>query len=136
LIKCEIIVEKKYARGKHPNSQKALTPVKKGQVLNPYGQPRKYVSTLIKDGYKKAEVNDTIQALISMNINEVKAVLSNPNATVLEKTVSSALLKSMTKGDLSSIESLINRVYGKPKDHVETSGKQVIEIVRKNAGRA
>jgi hypothetical protein len=128
-------VEKKYARGKHPNSQKALTPVKKGQVLNPYGQPRKYVSTLIKDGYKKAEVNDTIQALISMNVEEIKEVLTNDQATILEKTVASALIKSISRGDLSSIESLINRVYGKPKDHVETSGTQVIEIIRTNASR-
>jgi len=128
-------VEKKYARGKHPNSQKALTPVKKGQVLNPYGQPRKYVSTLIKDGYKKAEVNDTIQALISMNVDEIKEVLTNDRATILEKTVASALIKSISRGDLSSIESLINRVYGKPKDHVETSGTQVIEIIRTNASR-
>lgn len=128
-------MEKKYARGKHPNSQKALTPVKKGQVLNPYGQPRKYVSTLIKDGYKKAEVNDTIQALISMNVEEIKEVLTNDKATILEKTVASALIKSISRGDLSSIESLINRVYGKPKDHVETSGTQVIEIIRTNASR-
>lgn len=128
-------MEKKYARGKHPNSQKALTPVKKGQVLNPYGQPRKYVSTLIKDGYKKAEVNDTIQALISMNVDEIKEVLTNDRATILEKTVASALIKSISRGDLSSIESLINRVYGKPKDHVETSGTQVIEIIRTNASR-
>lgn len=128
-------MEKKYARGKHPNSQKALTPVKKGQVLNPYGQPRKYVSTLIKDGYKKAEVNDTIQALISMNVEEIKEVLTNDKATILEKTVASALIKSISRGDLSSIESLINRVYGKPKDHVETSGTQEIRIVRTNASR-
>lgn len=128
-------MEKKYARGKHPNSQKALTPVKKGQVLNPYGQPRKYVSTLIKDGYKKAEVNDTIQALISMNVDEIKEVLTNDKATILEKTVASALIKSISRGDLSSIESLINRVYGKPKDHVETSGRQEIVIVRTNASR-
>jgi hypothetical protein len=104
-------------------------------VLNPYGQPRKYVSTLIKDGYKKAEVNDTIQALISMNVEEIKEVLTNDQATILEKTVASALIKSISRGDLSSIESLINRVYGKPKDHVETSGTQVIEIIRTNASR-
>lgn len=128
-------MEKKYARGKHPNSQKALTPVKKGQVLNPHGQPRKYVSTLIKDGYKKAEVNDTIQALISMNVEEIKEVLTNDKATILEKTVASALIKSISRGDLSSIESLINRIYGKPKDHVEMSGAQEIRIVRTNASR-
>ena len=62
---------------------------------------------------------------MAMNLDELKEVWDNPAATVLEKTIASAIKKSITKGSLYSIESLLNRVYGSPK---ETS--EVIQEVR------
>jgi hypothetical protein len=43
-----------------------LKPFKKGEVANPNGRPRKYVSELRAQGYKLSEVNDAIQVLMSM----------------------------------------------------------------------
>jgi hypothetical protein len=65
---------------------------KKGQSGNPNGRPRKYVSTLIDQGYKRSEINDTIQ--------------------------NSAIRKSIEKGTLYSMETLLSRVYGQPKQEV------------------
>jgi len=75
-----------------------LIPVKKGEVRNPYGRPRKYVSELRAQGYKVSEVNDAIQVLMSMTIEELKDVYMNPQATVLEKTIAGAIRKSIEKG--------------------------------------
>lgn len=101
----------------------------KGETNNPNGRPRKYVSLLKEQGYKLAEVNDCIQAIMAMDMNELKAVWDNPKATVLEKTIANALRKSLEKGSLYSIDTLLNRVYGKPKEtsQVTTDGK--IEVV-------
>ncbi len=101
----------------------------KGESGNPNGRPRKYVSLLKEQGYKLAEVNDCIQAIMAMDMNELKAVWDNPKATVLEKTIANALRKSLEKGSLYSIDTLLNRVYGKPKEtsQVTTDGK--IEVV-------
>jgi len=94
-------------------------PFEKGKSGNPNGRPRKYVSTLIDQGYKRSEINDTIQNMMAMTLEEVKAVWDNPTATVLEKTIASAIRKSIEKGTLYSMETLLSRVYGQPKQEVE-----------------
>ena len=101
----------------------------KGVSGNPNGRPRKYVSLLKEQGYKLAEVNDCIQAIMSMDMQELKEVWDNPKATVLEKTIAGALRKSLEKGSLYSIDTLLTRVYGKPKEtaHITNDGK--IEVV-------
>ena len=48
----------------------------KGQSGNPNGRPRKYVTTLAANGYKRSEINDTIQAMMAMTIEELKGALS------------------------------------------------------------
>lgn len=99
--------------------------IQKGQVLNPNGRPRKYVSLLKEQGYKLSEINDTIQNMMAMDLQELKAVWDNPKATVLEKTIAAAMRKSLEKGSLYSLDTLLTRVYGKPKETtaVENSGK-------------
>lgn len=97
--------------------------------INRNGRPKKYVTLLKEQGYKLAEINDTIQAMLSMDLDELKEVWQNPKATILEKTIANAMRKSLERGSLYSIETLLTRVYGKPKESIEqiTDGK--IEVV-------
>ena len=97
--------------------------------INRNGRPRKYVSLLKEQGYRMAEVNDCIQAMMSMTMAELKEVWDNPDATILEKTLAAAMRKSLEKGSLYSMETLLSRVYGKPKEQQEVSGHQKIEVV-------
>ena len=92
---------------------------KKGESGNPNGRPRKFVSTLKSMGYKNSEVADSIQSMLAMTLDELKEVYQNPLSTVLEKTVAGAIKKSIEKGDLNSIEVLLSRVFGKPKESVK-----------------
>jgi poly-beta-hydroxyalkanoate depolymerase len=103
--------------------------MKKGETLNPNGRPRKYVSLLKEQGYKLAEINDTIQAMMSMDLEELKTVWDNPKATILEKTIAAAMRKSLEKGSLYSLETLLTRVYGKPKEQMDIQTDNRIEIV-------
>lgn len=102
---------------------------KKGESGNPNGRPRKFVTTLRENGYKLSEINDTIQSMMSMTIDELKEAYDNPTATILEKTIANAMKKSLEKGSLYSMETLLTRVYGKPKEQVDLISDNKIEII-------
>jgi hypothetical protein len=107
-----------------------LIPFKKGAPSgNPNGRPRKFVSQLKMIGYKNNEINETIQNILSMTMEELELVFTDEKATILEKTVAGALKKSLTRGDLSSIETLLTRVYGKAKQEVDINTALPIQII-------
>jgi hypothetical protein len=117
---------------------KNLIPFVKGQSGNLKGAPKKYVTLLKESGYKISEINDTIQVMMAMTMDELKGVYDNPEGTILEKTIANAMRKSLQKGSLYSLETLLSRVYGKPKESIDTNnktdltGKIVIEVKNSN----
>ena len=102
---------------------------KKGESGNPNGRPRKYVSQLRELGYKLSEINDTIQVMMAMDMEELKSVWDNPKATVLEKTIAAAIRKSIEKGSLYSLETLLTRVYGKPRENADVKTEMTIRLI-------
>jgi len=114
--------------------EKGVTPIgakpfEAGESGNPNGRPRKYVSLLKEQGYKLSEINDSIQALMSMDEEELKSVSTNDKATVVEKTIAKAILKSMSNGSLYSLDTLLTRVYGKPKEQMDIKSDNKIEVI-------
>lgn len=103
---------------------------KKGESGNPNGRPRKWISELKESGYKSSEVNDCILVMLSMTLEELADVYKNPKATILEKTVANALKRSLEKGSLYSLDTLLNRAVGKPKESIDhtTKGENINEI--------
>lgn len=102
-------------------NEQNLKPFPKGVVQNPNGRPKKFVTLLKEHGYKVSEVADTIQAMMAMTLDELKDVWQDPKATILEKTIANAMRKSLEKGSLYSIETLLSRVYGKPKETADVN---------------
>jgi len=102
---------------------------KKGVVQNPNGRPKKYTTLLRESGYKLAEINDTIQVMLQMTIEELADVYKNANSTILEKTIANAMKRSLEKGSLYSIDTLLTRVYGKPKETASITTSNRIEVI-------
>lgn len=99
------------------------TKFKKGKSGNPNGRPRKFTTALKEEGYRQSEINDTIQVMLAMTPEELKGVVTSAQATVLEITIASAIRKSIQQGTLGSIETLITRVYGRPKEIIDAEMK-------------
>ena len=115
---------------------KNLIPFKKGQTGNPNGRPRKFVCLLKDMGYTKQDIDTTIQNMMAMSISELAEVFKDDNSTVLEKTIANAIKRGIEKGTLYSMETLLTRVYGQPKQEIESkndnthSGSIKIEVVK------
>lgn len=99
-----------------------------GQSGNPNGRPRKYVSLLKEKGFKLSEINDCIQALLSMEESELAEIRKNDKATILEKTIAEAMIKSLSKGSLYSLETLLSRVHGKPVEKKEEKSEVTVKL--------
>lgn len=102
-------------------------PFKKGQTGNPNGAPRKIATQLKHIGYSKGEAAETINVMLAMTIDELKNIFENKNSTILEKTIASALRKSLEKGSLYSIDTLLTRSHGKPSEQINMN-QNITEI--------
>jgi hypothetical protein len=97
--------------------------------INRSGRPKKFVTLLREHGYKQSEVEDTIKVMLAMNLDELRKVWENKDATILEKTIAGAMKKSLEKGTLYSLELLLTRIYGKPREQVHQTTEGTIEVV-------
>jgi len=117
---------------------KNLIPFVKGKSGNPNGRPRKFVCLLKDMGYNKQDINTTIQNMMAMSISELAEVFKDDNATVLEKTIANAIKRGIEKGTLYSMETLLTRVYGQPKQEIESKNENLnkniqVEIIKSDA---
>ena len=60
--------------------------------------------------------------MLAMTYDELAEVYKNKEATILEKTIAQSMQKGLKNGNLSSMETLITRLYGKPKEKVQQEG--------------
>lgn len=107
-------------------------PFKKGddERRNLDGRPKKFVSSLKAQGYKLSEINDTYKTMLSMTKAQIEEAVKSPLATALEMMIGSAIIKAISKGDLSVLETLVSRPYGKPKETIEITIAPEIEAAK------
>lgn len=103
-------------RGGTPENLKSYKP---GETGNPNGRPRKFVSKMDIDGYKKAEIDTTIRNILAMTETEIKNVWKDPRATILEKAFAQTMIKAKSYGDVWKTEQLLTRTFGSPIQRIE-----------------
>jgi hypothetical protein len=117
------------------DGHKNLIPYTKGQTGNPNGRPRKFVCQLKDMGYNKQDINQTIENMMAMTLNELADIFKDEHATILERTIANAMRKSLEKGTLYSLETLISRVHGVPKSQIDLKAEiESVEQVFKIGG--
>lgn len=104
----------------------------KPERINKNGRPRKWVSTLKAQGYTISEINDGIQAILAMTQDELEEVHKKAkDVTVLEANIASAIRKDIAKGEFKTIEMLLSRRFGSPKQDVSLDGSMEIKLTRR-----
>lgn len=100
-----------------------LKPFQKGDPrINREGRPRKWVTTLKHEGYKRDEIDRCIKLMLAMTDKEIDEVVKSKEATKLEKIIASILKRSQSYGDAWKLEQLITRAFGSPTQNIDFNG--------------
>lgn len=96
--------------------------------INRKGRPANKILSLKKGGYTQTEINNTIKILLAMSKDELLEAAKNESATVLEVWIARAIQSGINKGDLRSFMDLCNRMFGTPKQEIESKNETTHKI--------
>lgn len=95
-----------YVRQKHGG---AIKPIKKGEVRNPYGRPKKIALTLKTIGYHASEIVDTLKILLSLDKNELLKFSKKEHITALEAGAVKMIENFLKKGNTEILEYIVSK---------------------------
>jgi hypothetical protein len=97
--------------------------------INRKGRPLKLASRLNRIGYTNSQVIDTIKNIFALTEDEVKHISKSEEYTILERSVSAAILKDLSNGNMHNLELLVSRCFGKPRDTTYLNTEKTVEVV-------
>lgn len=108
---------------------------KPGQSGNPQGRPKSRVpeqleKVLGKSKFKKYEklskdeVRQWDEAIITMTVDQLKALMSWDGAPAYAQTLARAAVFDMKKGSTATIDKISERLFGKPTQRLEVTGAE------------
>lgn len=112
----------KVGRGKPPREHS----FKKGQVANPRGAGAHNPAMRELKNLTRSELVQVGNMIIKGTHRELKALVKNEDATVLQRMLASVAKRVVDTGDNGPLETLLNRFIGKVKDEVEMTGTGVL----------
>jgi hypothetical protein len=109
----------------NPNAADNLKPIKKGEVRNPTGRPKK-ISTIIQDVFleehnvklSKAQTEEIIKSILSRNKSELIDLAKNDELPFWISLIAKKAQMDFERGSIELIEKLFDRVYGKPRETI------------------
>lgn len=92
----------------------------KGQSGNPLGK-QTHLDWKLRQ-LTRSEFAEIANMIIKGNIVELKKIIKDENSSALHCMVASVAVKCIQKGDMHSLDILLNRMVGKVKEEVELTG--------------
>jgi hypothetical protein len=100
-----------------------------GNKANPKGGGAISASTRAIRKITLEHIQDVADVILDGNIDKLKALAADPNTSVLKVWIAKAAATGIQKGDLHSLDAILNRVLGKPKETVEHGITKEVEAV-------
>lgn len=97
--------------------------IKKGQVLNPKGGGAVSPQTRAIRKITLDHIEEVAQVILDGNVQGLKDLSSNPEASVLKVWIARAASEGIKRGDMHPLDLILNRILGKPKERHEHTGK-------------
>ena len=105
-----------------------LIPAKKGEVRNPNGRPKK-IENILKDFFlseyniklSASQTNDIIKSILSKSRSELVELAKNEDLPFWISMIAKKATRDYDKGSIHLLELLFDRVYGKPKETIEST---------------
>jgi hypothetical protein len=109
-------------------NEKNLKPAQKGEIRNPNGRPKK-VETVLKDFFLSeynikltaGQTNDIIRGILSKSRTELIELAKNEDLPFWISMIAKKATRDYEKGSIHLLELLFDRVYGKPKETIESN---------------
>lgn len=92
----------------------------KGKSGNPKGRPVGIKTALKK--LTKESLEDVANLVIERKIKELRALVKSKTEPVLKVWIASIAMKAIDKGDMDSLDKLLNRLIGKVRDETHHTG--------------
>lgn len=114
---------------------------KKGQSGNPLGGKLHNPEIKKIKSLTEKELIEVATFVLQCSVGQIKVKMKDPKTSILQGMVLGLALKSMTKGDASSFNALMDRLLGKVKENFNFSGaiggtSKVILTMPKNGSEA
>ncbi len=113
---------KKYKPCVTPQSIANLKPFKKGKSGNPAGKAKDPPELKKLKNLTKQELADIGSLIVKGDYVALRALAKAPGATVLQRMLASIAMRIIEKGDMHSLDILLNRMVGRVKEEVALTG--------------
>jgi len=111
------------AKKKPRGSPKGLKPFKPGQSGNPKGSSARSRALAKLKTMNAAELATVGSDLLRGDRKDLQAVGQDPKASVVQLALARLLMVVLQEGDARTLDVVLSRVVGKPKETLEVSGK-------------
>ena len=110
--------------------------IKKGQVLNPDGRPHLPEHLKLTPGlrhlrdFTRNQVIEILSKMFMHTDEQLEEIFYKSETTCLEKAFIKIMLEAIKKGDERKLQFLLDRAFGKVKEHLEVSGNAHTELIK------
>jgi len=108
-----------------------LQPWQRGESGNPNGRPRKALKELqdkvgieFNVSISRDDKFTILESMMEMSLLDLKSIGTDPRAPAFMAVIARAIIKDYEKGTMNTLDGLMDRFFGKPKQYEEVKEQE------------